>query len=45
MHFVKNQHDCNKSMLMDRLAINLNYYDNYNKSEDLIEKAVQEILI
>lgn len=45
MHFVKNQHDCNIAMLMDRLAIKLNYYDNFGECKDLIEKAVQKILI
>ncbi len=45
MHFVNNQHDCNIAKLMDRLAIKLNYYNNYCDCKDLIEKAVQEILI
>ncbi len=45
MHFVNNQHDCNIAKLMDRLAIKLNYYDNYCECKDLIEKAVKEILI
>ncbi len=45
MHFVNNQHDCNIAKLMDRLAIKLNYYNNYCDCKDLIEKSVQEILI
>lgn len=45
MHFVNNQKDCNIAKLMDRLAIKLNYYDNYSECNDIIVKAFQEILI
>lgn len=44
MIFVEKQRDCDIAKLMDRLAIKLNYYDNYNECKELIETAVQNIL-
>ena len=42
--FVNNPHVGDVALLMDRLAIKLCYYSNYNECKDLIEKNIQEIL-